>query len=216
MGAKEIFINIWKFLKEDSWQSWIVSIILIIIGIKFIFFPFLSFITGTELPLVVVESCSMYHGSSFPEWWQLNSEWYESRDIAKSDFSAFPFRSGLNKGDIVFVYGRSGYELGDVIVFRQNTEALSPYPIIHRIIQTGTIGTKGDNNNAQLTINNNPQRLDETSIIPQRIMGKALFKIPLLGWVKLIFFDALKPEDERGFCQPNIRDEISVSTRPQN
>ena len=61
MDVKESLKKFWAFLQEDSWQSWVVSLILIIIIIKFVFFPLLSFVTGTTLPLVVVESCSMYH-----------------------------------------------------------------------------------------------------------------------------------------------------------
>ena len=99
----------WKFLNEDSWQSWLVSLVLIVVIIKFIFFPALSFITQTPLPLVVVESCSMYHESNFEDWWEKNSGWYESKEIAYEEFKEFPFRSGLNKGDIIFVWGRSEY-----------------------------------------------------------------------------------------------------------
>ena len=68
----------WAFLKKDTWQSWLVSLILIIIIIKFIFFPGLSFLTSSPLPLVVVESCSMYHESSFDSWWNSNAAYYEA------------------------------------------------------------------------------------------------------------------------------------------
>jgi len=49
------------FLQEDSWASFGVTLLLAFVIIKFIFFPGLSLITGTSLPLVIVESCSMYH-----------------------------------------------------------------------------------------------------------------------------------------------------------
>src|SRR3989344_6114801 len=96
----------WNFLKKDTWQSWLVSIVLIILFIKLIFFPVLSLITGTSLPLVVIESCSMYHESSFEEWWMKNRAWYESKKIGKADFESFQFKNGLNKGDIIFVTGK--------------------------------------------------------------------------------------------------------------
>ena len=73
----------WKFLKKDTWQSWVVSLILAFIIIKFIFFPGLSFVMGTSLPLVVVESCSMYHEADFEKWWESNSAWYERNGITK-------------------------------------------------------------------------------------------------------------------------------------
>ncbi|MEI6849862.1 MAG: hypothetical protein WCK29_02390, partial [archaeon] len=101
MQIKESIKKTWSFLKEDSWQSWIVSIILIIVLIKFILFPTLSLITGTALPLVVVESCSMYHPSNFNDYWDSHGNWYESQGINKTEFSNFPFKNGINKGDII-------------------------------------------------------------------------------------------------------------------
>jgi len=73
MQTKEILTKFWKFLNEDSWQSWIVSLILIVLFIKLILFPGLSYLTGSSLPLVVVESCSMYHESNFDSWWDKNA-----------------------------------------------------------------------------------------------------------------------------------------------
>src|SRR3989344_1345215 len=134
MEIKKSLRNFWAFLQKDTWQSWIVSLILIIIGIKFIFFPLLSLLTGTPLPLVVVESCSMYHESSFDRWWDKNAAWYENKNIKKSDFKEFSFKSGLNKGDIIFVIGTDKPKLGDIIIFEPNTEALTNRPIIHRVI----------------------------------------------------------------------------------
>src|SRR3989344_8837646 len=120
----------WVFLQEDSWQSWVVSLTLLIIIIKFIFFPTLSFITSSPLPLVVVESCSMYHESSFNEWWVFSFNWYEDRGITKSQFERFPFKSGLNKGDIIFVWGRTDYKVGDIIIFEPNLDSEARHPII--------------------------------------------------------------------------------------
>ncbi len=179
----------WKFLKEDTWQSWIVSIILIILFIKIIFFPGLSLLTGSSLPLVVIESCSMYHESSFEEWWNKNSAFYGLKDIEKSDFEQFNYKNGLNKGDIILVLGKDNYNIGDIIIF--NAEA--KYPLIHRIISTDPISTKGDHNFNQLNI--------EKEIPESAIIGKAGLRIPLLGWIKLIFFEPLRPASQRGFCR---------------
>ena len=85
----------WKFLKKDTWQSWVVSLILAFIIIKFIFFPGLSFVMGTSLPLVVVESCSMYHEASFDKWWESNAAWYEKKGITKEDFKEFKIPKGI-------------------------------------------------------------------------------------------------------------------------
>ncbi len=179
----------WEFLKEDTWQSWLVSLVLAFVIIKFAFFPLMSFVMGTSLPLVVVESCSMYHTTDFDKWFESNALWYGIKEIKKEDFEDFPFKSGLNKGDIILVTGRGNYELGDIIIFDSEFR----FPLIHRAVEFDPLGTKGDNNANQL-----PQ---EKNILNEKVLGKALFRIPGLGWVKLIFFEGLRPEEQRGFCR---------------
>ncbi|MEK6855473.1 MAG: S26 family signal peptidase [Nanoarchaeota archaeon] len=190
----------WYFLNKDTWQSWLVSLVLIVALIKLVFFPLLSLITGSSLPLVVVDSCSMYHESIFEEWWSKNAEWYEAKDIEKKDFSSFPLKNGFNKGDIIFVWKETEPKIGDIIIFKANPEADAKLPIIHRVVSTNPTATKGDHNTRQLTITNNEQGIDETSIKKEDIVGKAVFKIPMIGWVKLIFFEPFKPQQQRGFC----------------
>jgi len=41
----------------------------------------------------------------------------------------------------------------------------------------------------------------EKDISKENIIGKSYVKIPLLGWIKLIFFEFKKPVNERGFCK---------------
>jgi signal peptidase I len=185
------FRKTYAFLKKDTWQSWIVSLILIFVGIKWIFFPILTLATGSPLPLVVVESCSMYHESNFDEWWSRNSVWYESKNITKTDFESFSFKSGLSKGDIILVLGKPQYNLGNIIIYNSVTQ----YPIIHRIISLNPIETKGDHNSDQLPYN------IEKNIQKPSILGKASTRIPYLGWIKLIFYEPLKSPEERGFCK---------------
>lgn len=191
----------WEFLKKDTWQSWIVSLVLMIIFIKFVFFPGLSLITGSELPLVVVESCSMYHETGFDDWWEKNAEWYESNGIDKEEFSSFVMKNGFSKGDIIFVWGRSKIEIGDVIIFKPNPEAQAKYPIIHRVVSLEPIATKGDHNQRQLEEGNNGQRIDETNIPRENIVGKSVFRVPFIGWLKLVFFELGKPAEQRGLCR---------------
>ena len=190
MSIKEQIKRFWHFLNEDTWQSWFVSLILIIIFIKLILFPGLAWITGSPLPLVVVESCSMYHESDFNSWWDKNAAWYESRNITKEQFQNFPFKSGLNKGDIIFVWGKGNYNIGDIIIFNAN----SRYPLIHRIVTENPLGTKGDHNIDQI------QNM-EKDINKNNVIGKSYLKIPYAGWIKLIFYEFSKPQSERGFCK---------------
>jgi len=199
-SSKEASNRIWNFLKEDSWQSWIVSLVLVIIFIRFIFFPTLSLFTGSSLPLVIVESCSMYHESGFEDWWQRNGVWYEARGISKDDFESFSSKNGLNKGDILLLIGRGSYKKGDIIVFVPNSESAAIHPLIHRLIDEEPYGTKGDHNSDQLKIGNNPSKTDETNIPKGSIIGKTALRIPLLGWIKLVFFEPFRASGERGFC----------------
>ena len=157
--------------------------------IKLIFFPALSFAFATQLPIVVVESCSMYHESEFNTWWEHNALWYKDVDILREEFEKFPFRNGLNKGDIVFVSGRGDYEVGDIIIFSSSYT----YPLIHRIISENPLETKGDHNFGQLA--------EETEISKDAVLGKAVGRVPGAGWIKLVFFEANKPRYSRGFCR---------------
>jgi len=181
--------KLWAYLKKDTLGSWILSLVLLFILIKFIVFPLLSLITGSSLPLVVVESCSMYHSTSvFNNWWYQNGAWYEQNNISKSTFQSFSLSSGLNKGDIVLVTGDKNPERGDIIIFTAGTQ----YPIIHRIMGIEPLNTKGDNNIEQLDI--------EKNVSSNVIIGKASGKVPFVGWIKLIFFEPFKPESQRGLC----------------
>ena len=187
--------------KDDSWKGWIFSIIFLFLFIKLIFFPILSLTTGTSLPLAIVESCSMYHQgnliSDFDNWYDKHKDKYSDFEINKLDFEEFPFKKGLNKGDILFVIGTKADKLkiGDVIIFNSNQQN----PIIHRIIDIQEknnekiFSTIGDNNNQQL--------IQEKAINENQIVGKAFFRIvPYAGWIKLIFFEPFRPESEKGFC----------------
>jgi hypothetical protein len=143
----------------------------------------------------------MYHEARFESWWESNRVWYEAKGIEKEDFEDFSFKGGMNKGDIIFVWGRSGYELGDVIIFIPNQESLAQNPLIHRVVSEDPIGTKGDHNSDQLSLNNNVLRTDETNIPEANIIGKSVFRIPVVGWLKLIFFEPLREKGQRGFCK---------------
>tara|TARA_Y100000034_G_scaffold133299_1_gene198395 strand:- start:3634 stop:4044 length:411 start_codon:yes stop_codon:yes gene_type:complete len=136
----------------------------------------------------------MYHAENFDSYWNSNGEWYESkRGIDKEDFEDFSFKNGLNKGDIVLVSGRGGYEIGDIIIF-DNTRYR--FPLIHRLVRDDPYATKGDNGRT------NPSQLPSEVDIPfESIKGKAIGKVPGLGWIKLIFFEGTRASSQRGFCK---------------
>lgn len=200
--VKNFFKKFWFLIwKDNSLKGWILSLIFIFIFIKFIFFPLLTLITGTPLPLAIVESCSMYHQgnifSDFNSWFQRHDLKYEALNITEQQFSKFSMINGFSKGDILFIVGvkPQNIHIGDIIIYNAGQQA----PIIHRVInitdENGTyfFSTEGDNNNGQLSF--------ENGINQNQIVGKASFTIaPFIGWIKLVFYENQKPVNERGFC----------------
>lgn len=185
VNAKQQLQQFWKFLHKDTWSSLIVTLILAYIIIKFILFPTLSFISASSHPLLIVESCSMNHPGvwNLDLYWDQFGEWYENREITKQQFSTFPFKHGFVMGDIIFVSGKGEIEIGDIIIFNANARN----PIIHRVvsIENEIYQTKGDFNTNQLTPNNHQGNINETHITKDQIIGKAIFRIPKIGWIKL-------------------------------
>jgi len=212
----------WNWIwNSNSILSWIVALALIFLIVKFIFFPTLSLIFGTSLPLAGVESSSMDHQiikdnseiftlcgevyskqerkeighTNFDEYWEICGDWYvNNKHITKPIFEKFTMKNGFRKGDIIIVWGRFTPKLGDIIIFRQNLDSRAPRPIIHRIVdinENRIIQTKGDHNKEQLTSSNNFYNTDETNIQENQIIGKAIFKVPYLGWIKIWFTDLI-------------------------
>ena len=68
---KSFWGKVWYLIwYEDSVASWIVNVILAFLIIKFLIYPGLGLLFGTNLPIVAVVSESMQHEGSFDEWWQ--------------------------------------------------------------------------------------------------------------------------------------------------
>jgi len=211
---KNILQKFWYLLWQDnSFKGWLFSIIFLFIFIKFIFLPGLGLIAGTTMPLAIVESCSMYHEgnvfSNFNVWFEKHETKYEEFGITKEQFKKFNLNGGFSKGDILFIVGANPnkLKLGDIILFNSGTKGT---PIIHRIINIQEkdgekiFSTIGDNNNGILIPGNNIGQVDEREIKEDQLIGKAIFRItPWFGWAKLIFFEGIRPESERGFCKEN-------------
>jgi len=190
--VKAILKRTWKFIwEDDSVWSWIVNIILAFVLIKFIVYPGLGLLLSTSYPIVAVVSGSMEHDGSFDNWWDGYEDWYLEYNITKEEFVDFNFKNGFNKGDIMVLYGKkpSNVEIGEVIVFRSNR----PDPIIHRVVKKWEIEgeysfqTKGDHTVDSIKSGG----LDETNIHENRYLGKAVVRIPLLGYVKIWFVELI-------------------------
>ncbi len=195
----------WLLWKDDSFKGWLFSVVILVVFILFIFFPFLRLVTGTTLPLAIVESCSMYHKgnlfSNFDNWWEGHDSKYEQFIINDLDFQDFIFENGFNKGDILFIIKAEPEKLkqGDIIIFESGVQK---NPIIHRIIKVEQkegkyiFSTIGDNNNGQLGF--------EKEIHEDQLVGKAVLKLaPYIGWAKLVFFEHFRAPQDRGLCHEN-------------
>lgn len=190
---KEYWKKFWHFIwYEDSILSWLANIALAFLIIFYIVYPLLGLTMGTNLPIVAVVSSSMEHNMNFNDWWDQGNnpinpnEFYNAYNITKDEFEEFSFKNGFNKGDIIFLVGTdtNNIRIGDVIVFSSLTKS---YPIIHRVISIRnetelTYTTKGDNNPAPLVV---PGRIDETNVKASDFIGRAVLKIPYIGYVKL-------------------------------
>lgn len=198
----------WDFFwNDDSIWSWLANIAVAFLVIRFAVYPLLGIVLGTSFPIVAVVSESMEHGlhnqelcgqklddfkESFANYWDVCGRWYENNDITKEKFKKFPFRDGFNKGDVIILWrAREGnVHSGDILVF----EGDRPQPIIHRVVaayqENGKkyYHTKGDHNEDSL-----PGPSGETKISENRLLGKGLVRIPYLGWIKILFVDAVRP-----------------------
>ena len=171
------FKKIWKFIWYDnSLLSWIINVILAFLIVKFLLYPGLGIALGTTHPVVAVVSSSMHHDGDFDQWYDEKGGWYQ---YSREEIMKWPFSDGFNKGDIMVLKKANDVDVGDVIVFNGN----SNNPIIHRIVFIGDdyYKTKGDNNIDSF------EQLGETNIKQNQILGKAVMRVPLLGYVKIVF-----------------------------
>jgi hypothetical protein len=185
----------WYFIwEDDSILSWIVNIVLAFVIIKFLVYPGLGFLLGTTHPIVAVVSSSMEHKGFFDDYWENGGQWYEENGISKEMFKDFPMHNGFNKGDIMILKGADieNIEVGEIIVYN----AKRPAPIIHRVVTKNRINndyvleTKGDNYLTNPTQIRTPS-LDETNVRDEQIIGKALIRVPFLGYIKIWFVELI-------------------------
>ncbi|MEW5897068.1 MAG: hypothetical protein AB1668_05220 [Nanoarchaeota archaeon] len=198
----------WKFFwEDDSIWSWLANVIVAFLLIRFIAYPVLGMLLGTSFPIVAVVSESMQHDlhsgvlcgkefsqfhDSFDNYWKVCGGWYEAKGVTKEEFKKFPFQNGFYKGDVIVLWraNRNNIDIGDILIFQGN----KPQPIIHRIVKVWTedstyfYQTKGDHNADSIT-----GTMGETKISEGRIYGKGLFRVPYLGWLKILFVEAVRP-----------------------
>src|SRR3989338_3469972 len=185
--------RLWYFIWEDnSIWSWIANIVISFILIKFIIYPGLGLLLNTSHPVVAVVSESMEHNNGFDGWWEKSGRWYIDNGIKKDVFEYFPLKNGFNKGDIMILKGKNAenIKIGNVIVFWSAKRD----PIIHRVVKKWQLNntyyfqTKGDNYKTN-PVSIKSAFLDETNISEEQIVGNAVERIPLLGYIKIWFVE---------------------------
>lgn len=183
--ARALWARFWHFFwEEDSLLSWIINILVAFLLIKGVIYPGLGLVLHTTHPVVAVISTSMEHEGNFDKWWFDHKGWYDEQGITQENFKGYDFRNGFNRGDIMILNGLNGEmaQIGEVIVYNSY---IRKEPIIHRVIDVKTDGeniyytTKGDKNLGSYPF--------EQDISSNDVVGKAIFRIPCLGWVKIGF-----------------------------
>lgn len=184
---RRILKGIWHFIwEDDSILSWIINIVLAFILIKFVVYPLLGLVLATKFPVVAVISSSMEHNGNFETWWVEQRDWYESQGITLDEFVEYPWKNGFNKGDIMVLYGTKPENIkkGHIIVF---STSIRKEPIIHRVVEVDdglTFTTKGDHNVQTYEF--------EQQIKKEYLLGRAVIRIPYLGYIKIWFVDLLQ------------------------
>jgi signal peptidase I len=173
--------NAWHFVwNGEGWLSWVVDIILAFVLIKFVVYPALGLVLVTSHPIVAVVSGSMEHDGSFDSWWESQKTLYDDYNITKEQFAEFSYKNGFNKGDLMILYSKKNIKVGDVAVFNSDGKF---DPIIHRVVAiTEKDGkkyyfTKGDHNIGTASF--------EQNIPEEKVIGKAIIRVPYLGWIKI-------------------------------
>lgn len=203
-GGKRLWHFFWH---EDSVASWIANLVVAFLLIRFIVYPILGIVLGTSFPIVAVVSESMQHNlhenqlcgngynefhESFDNYWKICGSWYENRNITREEFLSFRLKHGFNKGDVIILWRASekNLKVGDILVFWGS----KPQPIIHRLVKIWQedgetyYQTKGDHNPASSS-----GLISEKKISKDRVIGKGIIRIPYLGWLKILFVDAVRP-----------------------
>ncbi len=188
MGIKEKVKKIlYITFKEESVEGYILFFLFAIILFKWIIPFFSSIFLGTDMPIYVIVTESMEHKDKERIKYTFY-KFFQDRNISIDDF---PFKNGLNRGDVVIVVGRDPRKIkvGDVVVYHPK---YSKAVLLHRVIEKHCNGKcyftmKGDNNPFPL----NYSFLSEVNVPEDNIKGVVIFRIPYLGIPKVLLVDLI-------------------------
>src|SRR3989344_5475180 len=198
-----------------EWVSWVIYLVSALV-FAWLIYTLLGLILMTPSPMVIVVSGSMepvmYRGDVIvmqgvsPE--NITAEYTELLlpTLRETPMSAFASAEGVPPASLFFINGERIpiTEKGDVVVYNSTSFRNLGQPVIHRVVakvraEDGLyLITKGDNNNVTDqdcggVIAGRPDHECKTfyPIPADEISGRALFKIPFVGYVKLLIFDDL-------------------------
>ncbi|MFA5797412.1 MAG: signal peptidase I [Candidatus Woesearchaeota archaeon] len=211
--------KIWHFIwYEDSVWSWIINIIIAFVLIKFIIYPGLGLLLGTNLPIVAVVSESMDHGmvqkctqcnylteSCTKYQYEICGQYSDTRTSLNTDeywskCGKWYEDRGITKEMFSTYKMDSGFAKGDIILLKGiNYDKLTvgdiivfqsglPYPIIHRVVKIDDVIQTKGDHNSAQIEDTN---VNEKYVTKDKIIGRAWIRIPYLGYVKIWFVDAL-------------------------
>lgn len=137
-------------------------------------YQFIAVAAGTPLPIVSVVSDSMYHASSFDDWWAKNAADYNQLGIGEHEFMRFANVNGLSRGDLLIAVRPDNPKIGDILIYRKFG---SDFTVVHRLvsIEDGFYVVKGDNN-----------PVPDPPVAKNYVVGKVVFAIPILGYPRLL------------------------------
>lgn len=163
--VKDSLKKLWKFYWEDnSILSYVFFIIVTYFAFKYVLFPLFLFVTGLS-DVVAIMTSSMEH-SDFEDYYYY--DFFENMNYSTEEINNFPYSEGLYVGDVILAKKTNDYQIGDVLVYNSD---YYPDKLVHRVVSTDPIITKGDNNPISYVFDQNVKE----------VIGEVVLRIPYLG-----------------------------------
>jgi hypothetical protein len=209
-GPLSYFKKFWFYIwYDDSFGSYIANFAFAYVFIKFILFPGLGLLLGTNFPIVAIVSGSMEHkivngqicedriiatGTdklNHDDWWDYCGDYYvDNFNLTQDDFKNFEYKNGLNIGDVLVLRGKNpeDVEVGEVLIFipQDRNFYLTKGPVIHRVVKRWEdengkfhFQTKGDHNSKSF-------QNFENDIIEDDVLAVSAVRIPYIGYAKIV------------------------------
>lgn len=175
MNSKNFLKKIWNFYwKEESILSYVFFVVITYLALKFLLLPGFLLITNLS-DIVAIMSSSMEHSGMEDLYYDT---YFMNLNYSINDINNFAYSNGLNIGDVILVRQTNNYTVGDIIVFYG--EGFND-KIIHRIVSTDPLTTKGDNNIDSYSFDQNITH----------VVGEVVLRIPFLGYPRWLMYLAL-------------------------